>query len=166
MAECREDKWVCQWDAQIVSFVTFPSCMAFDRWHTAFYANNFTLASLYVCVWEDVWKNGGFFWHFKLQLGQFHPADCVGWGLRLFQPALHEMPSPAAGSSCHSAAPFLSLTSLPAPVSLGLLAGERARLCSFLLGFGGAIWDPQRMFLIFCPFLFYLNPRTSGSHHV
>lgn len=39
----------------------FPSYMAFDRLHTALYANSFTLASLYVCLWEEVSKNGGFF---------------------------------------------------------------------------------------------------------
>lgn len=82
-------------------------------WHLidcpAFYANSFTLASLYVCLWEDVSKNGGFFWgHFKLWLGRLHPAGCVGWRLWVFQPAPHEVPSPAAGSSCHAAAHFLS----------------------------------------------------------
>lgn len=107
------------------------------------------------------------FWHFKLQLGQFHPAGCVGWGLWVFQPAPHEMPSPAAGSSCHSAVHFLSLTSLPAPVSLGLLAGKRAPLRSFLLGCGRAKHRAlQRMLFIFCPFLFCLYPRTSGRYNV
>lgn len=33
--------------------------MAFDRWHAAFYANSFTLASFCVFLWEDVSKNGG-----------------------------------------------------------------------------------------------------------
>lgn len=45
----------------MVSFVIFPLYVAFDRWHTAFYANSFTLSNVYVCVWEDVWENGGFF---------------------------------------------------------------------------------------------------------
>lgn len=139
--------------------------MAFDRWHTPLYANSFTLANFYFCVWEDVWKNGGFLGHFKLWLGQFHPAGCVGWGLWVFPPAPHEMPSPAAGSSCHSAVHFLSLTSLPAPVSLGLLARERAPLCSFLLVCGGAKWGPQRMLFIFCLFLFCPSPRTSGRYN-
>lgn len=48
--------------------------------------------------------------------------------LGVFQPAPHEMPSPAAGSACHSAVHFLSLTSLPVPVSLGLLARESSTL--------------------------------------
>lgn len=123
------------------------------------------LIFMFVCG-KNVWKNGGFFWHFKLQLGQFHPAGCVGWGLGVFPPAPHEMPSPAAGSSCCSAVQFLSLISLPAPVSLGLLAGERAPLCSFLLGYGGAKCGPERMLFIFCPFLFCLNPRASCRYNV
>lgn len=61
------------------------------------------------------------FWHFKLQLGQFHPAGCVGWGIWVFQPAPHEMPSPAAGSSCHSAVHFLS--DFPASPCLPWVAG-------------------------------------------
>lgn len=89
-----------------------------------------------------------FFGHFKLRLGWFHPAGCVGWGLGVFQPAPHEVPSPAAGSSCHAAAHFLSLTCLPTvPISLGLLAGERSPLSSFLPGYGGGIWGPSRMML-------------------
>ena len=64
-----EDKWICQWDAQIVSFVIFPSYMAFDRLHTAFYANSFTLASFYVCLWEDVSKNVGIFLTFLITVG-------------------------------------------------------------------------------------------------
>lgn len=42
----------------------------------------------------------------------------------------------------------------------------RAPLCSFLLRYGGAKWSPQRMLFIFCPFLFCLNPRTSGRYDV
>lgn len=42
----------------------------------------------------------------------------------------------------------------------------RAPLCSLLLGYGGAKWSPQRMFFILCPFLFHLNPRTSGRYNV
>lgn len=29
--------------------------MALDRWHTAFYANSFTLANFYVCVWGKMY---------------------------------------------------------------------------------------------------------------
>lgn len=107
------------------------------------------------------------FGHVELRLGRFHPLGCVGWGLWVFQSAPHEVPSPAAGSSCCAAAHFLSLTCLPtAPVSLGLVAGEISPLSSFLPEYGGGIWGPPRMMLSFSHLPSYLNPRTSGRYYV
>lgn len=139
--------------------------MAFDRWHTAFYANSFTLASLYVCVWEDVWKNGDFF-------------DILnyGWSSSILRVVLaedfdfssqHHMKCPALLQVLLAILLFI-FSDFPASPCVPWVAGwgESSTLQLPLVGYGGAMWDPQRMFFIFCPFLFYLNPRTSGSHHV
>lgn len=111
--------------------------MAFDRWHAAFYANSFTLASFCVCLWEDVSKNGGLFDGFN-----------YSWGGSILQVVLagdfdfssqNHTKCPAQLQVLFAVLLLVFSLCLAASSPFASVCGEIFQLASFLPGDGGGI---------------------------